>query len=96
MRDRHGLGVLVPGLAERQLIHRVIFEELVLGKRLEASRAALAKVMAGLVAAGAEGIILGCTEFSLLVGAGDCKVPLFDTTSLHVAQALDWALQGLA
>lgn len=92
LRQRHGLGVLVPGLQERQLIHRVIFEELVLGRRIESSRAALAAIMAGLVAAGAEGIILGCTEFSLLVGESDASVPLFDTTRLHAVQALDWAL----
>ena len=92
LRQRHGLAVLVPDLQERQLIHRVIFEELVLGRRIESSRAALAAIMAGLVAAGAEGIILGCTEFSLLVGESDASVPLFDTTRLHAVQALDWAL----
>jgi aspartate racemase len=92
LRQRHGLGVLIPDLPQRELIHRVIFEELVLGKRIEASRAALAAIMAGLVARGAAGIILGCTEFSLLVGDADASVPLFDTTRLHAGQALDWAL----
>ena len=92
LRGRHGLAVLIPDLAERELIHRVIFEELVLGKRVEASRAALARIMAGLVARGAGGIILGCTEFALLVEPGDATVPLFDTTRLHALQALDWAL----
>ena len=92
LRERHGLGVLVPGPDERAAIHRIIFEELVLGRRLEASRAALQRIMAGLVARGAGGIILGCTEFSLLLSDRDATVPLYDTTSLHVTQALDWAL----
>jgi len=94
LREQHGLSVLVPGAQERPAIHRIIFEELVLGKRIEASRAALQAIMAGLVARGAGGIILGCTEFALLVGPGDATVPLFDTTSLHVVQALDWALSA--
>ena len=92
LRAQHGLDVRVPGADDRQAIHRIIFEELVLGKRLESSRATLRRIMADLVAAGAAGIILGCTEFSLLVEAGDAGVPLFDTTSLHATAALDWAL----
>ena len=92
LRGQHGLGVQVPGAADRETIHRIIFEELVLGKRLESSRATLRRIMADLVAQGAEGIILGCTEFSLLVESGDAGVQLFDTPSLHAAAALDWAL----
>jgi aspartate racemase len=92
LRDRHGLGVLIPGQQDREIIHRIIFEELVLGRTSAESRAQFTRIMAALVTQGAEGIILGCTEFSLLVRPEDCTVPLFDTTSLHARMATDWAL----
>jgi len=92
LRERHGLGVLIPGQHDRDIIHRIIFEELVLGKTSAESRAEFRRIMAALVTQGAEGIILGCTEFSLLVRPEDCTVPLFDTTSLHARMATDWAL----
>ncbi len=94
LRERHGLGVLIPGQHDREIIHRVIFEELVLGRTSAESRAEFRRIMAALVAQGAEGIILGCTEFSLLVRPEDCTVPLFDTTSLHARMATDWALSS--
>jgi amino-acid racemase len=94
LRDRHGLGVLIPGQGDREIIHRIIFEELVLGRTSAESRAQFRRIMAALVMQGAEGIILGCTEFSLLVRAEDCTVPLFDTTSLHARMATDWALSN--
>jgi aspartate racemase len=89
---RHGLEVLVPGPAERDEVHRVIFEELVLGRIEAASRARYAAIMAGLVRAGAEGIVAGCTEITMLVGPEDASVPLFDTTAIHAEAALDLAL----
>ena len=94
-RDRlaaHGLEVLVPGPADRAEVHRVIYEELCLGVLREESRAAYAAVMARLVEAGAEGIVLGCTEIELLVGPQDAAVPVFPTTRLHVEAAVDLAL----
>ncbi|MFI4891112.1 MAG: aspartate/glutamate racemase family protein [Steroidobacterales bacterium] len=92
LRDRHTLQVLTPGRPDRDVIHRIIFEELVVGKLLDASRNEFRRIMAALVADGAQGIILGCTEFSLLVRPEDCAVPLFDTTSLHAQLATDWSL----
>jgi aspartate racemase len=92
LREGHGLGVLIPGPQDRDIIHRIIFEELVLGRTRAESRAEFRRIMAALVARGAEGIILGCTEFSLLLRPEDCTVPLFDTTSLHARMATDWAL----
>jgi aspartate racemase len=94
LRERHGLSVLVPGEPERELVHRVIYEELVVGKLLDASRAAYRRVMAGLVERGAQGIVLGCTEIPLLVGPEDASVPLFDTTAIHARRAAEWALHG--
>jgi aspartate racemase len=93
LRERHGLAVLVPDEPERELVHRVIYEELVVGKLVDASRAAYRRVMAGLVDRGAQGIVLGCTEIPLLVGPGDAPVPLFDTTAIHARRAAEWALR---
>ncbi|WP_024891154.1 aspartate/glutamate racemase family protein [Luteimonas huabeiensis] len=85
--ERHGLEVLVPDAAARGQVHRVIYEELCRGVIRDASRAAYREVLAGLAARGAEGAILGCTEISLLVGADDAPMPLFDTTELHARAA---------
>jgi aspartate racemase len=96
-RDRleaHGLTVLVPDADDRADVHRIIYEELVLGVVCEKSRAAYRAVMDHLVAAGADGIILGCTEIELLVGQDDSDVPVFATTRIHVAAAVDAALAG--
>ena len=91
---RHGIEVLVPGPADRAVVHRVIYDELCLGRTCDASREAYRRIMQGLVDQGAQGIILGCTEISLLVGAADASVPLFDTPGLHALAAADAALAG--
>jgi aspartate racemase len=96
LRERHGLRVLVPGSADRRLVHRVIFEELCRGVVADASREAYGRVMGELAARGAQGIVLGCTEIGLLVGPGDAPVPLFDGTRLHAARAVELALAGAA
>jgi aspartate racemase len=88
----HGLEVLVPDADGRAEVHRVIYEELCLGVVREESRAAYREVIAGLVARGAQGIVLGCTEIELLVGAGDSPVPVFPTTRLHAEAAVAAAL----
>ncbi len=90
----HGLEVLVPDEGDRALVHRVIYEELVQGRVLEQSRRAYGGVMARLADAGAQGVVLGCTEISLLVGPQDSPVPLFDTTRLHALALLDFCLGG--
>lgn len=92
LRERHGLQVLVPPPEERALIHRVIYEELCRGQILPASREQFRRIVAGLAAQGAQAIILGCTEICLLVDAGDCSLPLFDTTAIHARSAADYAL----
>ncbi|KMO39891.1 aspartate racemase [Methylobacterium tarhaniae] len=91
---RHGLDVLVPGADDRAEVHRVIYEELVQGRALPASREAYRAVIARLVERGAEAVILGCTEIMLLVRPEDSPVPLFDTTALHAEAAVDLALAG--
>ena len=87
-----GLEVLVPSLPDRDEVHRIIYEELCLGQVHDASRDVYRRVMDALVTDGAQGIILGCTEIGLLVGAQDSSVPLFDTTALHAQAAVDWML----
>ncbi|MDN5767590.1 MAG: aspartate/glutamate racemase family protein [Humibacillus sp.] len=89
---RHGLTVLVPPADDRAQVHRIIYDELCLGQLLEPSRQFYREVIARLVDAGAEGIILGCTEIELLIGAADSPVPVFPTTRLHVEAAVDLAL----
>lgn len=92
LEDRHGLKVVVPDPAERLLVDRVIFEELVRGVRSEPSRRAYLDVIDGLVGRGAGGIIAGCTEIELLVGPDDVTVPYFPTTRLHALAAVEAAL----
>lgn len=94
-RDRlaaHGLDVLVPSAEDRDLVHRVIYDELVFGVVEDTSRQAYREVIARLVEAGAEGVIYGCTEIELLVGPEDSPVPTFPTTRLHADAAVDHAL----
>jgi aspartate racemase len=90
----HGLEVLVPEEQDRALVHRVIYDELCLGVVRPESRAAYLAVVDRLVAAGAEGVVLGCTEIELLLSQDDVDVPAFATTRLHVEAALDAALSG--
>ena len=94
-RDRlasHDLTVLVPDGDDRALVHRVIYEELCLGVVRPESRAAYVAVIDRLAAAGAEGVVLGCTEIELLIDQDDVDLPVFPTTRLHVEAALDAAL----
>jgi len=88
-----GLEVLVPDRADRDLVHRVIYEELVLGVVRDKSRRAYQEVVDRLVARGAQGVVLGCTEIELLIGPDDVDVPTFPTTALHVAAAVRAALR---
>jgi aspartate racemase len=89
-----GIEVLTPDIQQRDDIHRVIYDELCLGRILDASRDAYKAIMADMVIRGAQGVILGCTEIGLLVGEGDATVPLFDTARIHAEAAADWALAG--
>ena len=94
LRDRHGLEVLVPGESDREIVHSVIYDELCVGVVRDESRAQYRRIMSDLVERGAQGILLGCTEIDLLVGADDATVPLFDTTRLHATRAVALALLG--
>jgi aspartate racemase len=88
----HGLTVMVPDADEQQVVHDVIYDELVHGIVRGESRASYRRIIDSLVGRGAQGVILGCTEIELLIGPKDCPVPAFPTTRLHAEAAVDLAL----
>ena len=91
--DVHKLEVIIPDTADMEIVHRIIYEELVLGRIEPASKAEYLRIIDSLAKAGAEGIILGCTEIGLLVSQTDSRLPLFDTTRIHALAAVRLALQ---
>lgn len=93
LESQHGLKVLIPDEPDRATVHRVIYEELCCGRIRDISRIAYLSVIQRLVDNGAQAIILGCTEISLLVEPKHVDIPLFDTTYLHAVHAAEWALQ---
>jgi aspartate racemase len=89
---QHGLTVTVPEAEEQQMVHDVIYDELVHGVVRDESRASYQRIIQALVDRGAQGVILGCTELELLVKQADSELPVFPCTTLHVEAALDRAL----
>ncbi len=94
LASQFGLEVVIPNIEDRETVHRIIYEELCVGTIRPQSKAYVASIMSRLIEMGAEGIILGCTELGLLIGAEDCRVPLFDTTRVHALAAVDHALRS--
>ena len=92
LRDAHGLNVILPSKEDRDIVHRVIYEELVLGMVRDESRLEYLRIMDALRAEGAEGVIEGCTEIVMLVQQEHTDIPLFDTTSIHAQAAVEMAL----
>ena len=92
LAQKYGLDVMIPDAPEREIVHRVIYDELVMGKIRQGSRNKYVDIIERLVRNGAQGVILGCTEIGLLVHPGDCEVPLFDTTRIHAEAAVEYAL----
>jgi len=90
--QQQGLEVIAPCPQDSAAVHRIIYEELCLGQVLPESRTAYQEIMARLAEQGAQSIILGCTEISLLIGPSDAAIPLYDTTALHALAAADEAL----
>jgi len=92
LKENHDLEVLIPGREEREVIHRIIANELSIGKTREPSKKIFWDIMNRLVDQGAQGIILGCTEIPLLVNEKEGNIPLFDTTLIHATAAVEYAL----
>ncbi|MFS8252719.1 aspartate/glutamate racemase family protein, partial [Staphylococcus hominis] len=92
--DKFNLRVVTPNEADRKIVHDIIYNELCLGVISETSRTEYRRIMKSLVEQGAEGIILGCTEITLLVNDDDTSVPVFDTTAIHAQSAVKYALKN--
>jgi aspartate racemase len=94
LRERHGIEVVVPDASQRDQVHRVIFDELCMGRVTDAARNAYLEIIADRRQRdGVDSVILGCTEIGLLIGPADTPLPVIDTTAVHVEAALDFALQ---
>ena len=92
MADRFGLDVRIPDAEGRDIVHRIIYEELVRGVIKSDSRAGYQAVIENLRENGAQAVILGCTEIGLLIKPEHCPIPSYDTTYLHALAAVEWAL----
>ncbi|WP_435684298.1 aspartate/glutamate racemase family protein [Sedimenticola selenatireducens] len=92
LQERYGIDVLVPEMDDRERVHQIIYTELCLGQIHEASRREYLRIIADLQRAGAEAVILGCTEIALLVQPEQTEVPLYDTTAIHAADAVNFLL----
>ena len=94
LESKHELTVLIPDEDDREIIHRIIYDELCLGEIKPSSKEVYIAIIDKLIQNGAQGIILGCTEISLLVGESDSPVPVFDTTLIHAVSAVEYALSS--
>jgi len=92
LNDTFGIEVIIPDQKSRQLVHNIIYEELVHGKIKDTSRKAFKSIIDTLEKNGAQGVILGCTEIPMLISDSDVNVPTFDTTEIHCEHAVKWAL----
>ncbi|BDR13754.1 aspartate/glutamate racemase family protein [Vibrio sp. STUT-A11] len=90
--EKFGIDVVVPTADEQTVVHDIIYQELCLGEIKSESRDRYLKIIANLHAQGAQAVILGCTEIALLVKQSDTSVPLYDTTEIHAAHGVEWAL----
>jgi aspartate racemase len=94
LEERYGIAALTPGKDDRERVHRIIIDELALGVIRPAERDTVGRIMAGLIARGAQAVILGCTELPLLITQEQIRIPLFDTTTIHARAAVEQALLG--
>ncbi len=92
LTKEYGLKVLVPNDADRDIVHNVIYQELCLGQTIESSKTEYIRIIEHLSSQGAEAVILGCTEIGMLVNQTDTHVKLYDTTAIHAAKAVEYAI----
>ncbi|GIP22205.1 aspartate racemase [Paenibacillus sp. J22TS3] len=92
LKSQFGLEVVVPDEADRAVIHEIIYQELCLGIVDEHSKKKYLDIIDRLIQKGAEAVILGCTEITMLISQEDCSIPVYDTTRLHAEAAVDFAL----
>ncbi|MCF6169144.1 aspartate/glutamate racemase family protein [Lutibacter sp.] len=94
LTHQFGIEVLIPTTEERQLIHDIIYNELVVGKIENKSKTIYKTIISNLEKRGAKGVILGCTEIPLLISNTDVNIPIFNTTKIHAEKAVEWALRN--
>ena len=92
LSEKYGVNVLVPNEEDRQIVHKIIYQELCIGKIDADSKSEYLRIIDLLANQGAEAVILGCTEIGMLVSQGDTKVTLFDTTTIHAEKAVEFAI----
>ncbi len=92
LSNQFGIEVIIPNEKERNIVHKIIYDELVHGDIKIESREAYKSIIENLEKNGAEGVILGCTEIPLLISDSDVNIPTFDTTKIHAEKAVEWAL----
>lgn len=92
LTEKHGIDVLIPNANDIDIIHNIIYNELVLGEIKDESKKEYIRIINKSIEAGAQGVILGCTEIPLLVKQADCSVPVFDTTTIHAVKTVEAAL----
>ncbi len=92
LTDLYNIDVLIPEKVDREIVHKVIYDELCLGKINESSRNEYIRIVKELSEAGAEAVILGCTEIALLIKQADTATPLYDTTAIHLEEAVQVAI----
>ena len=93
LSQKYGLNVIIPNAREREIVHRIIYDELVIGEIRQHSKEQYIGIIEQMVNQGAEGVVLGCTEIGLLIHKQDSQVPLFDTTRIHAEAAVEYALK---
>jgi aspartate racemase len=93
LKERHKIDVIIPEAEDREVVHNIIYKELISGIIKDSSREKFKKIIKDLEEKGAEGVILGCTEIPLLIKDKDCEIPVFDTTQLHAEKAVEIALK---
>jgi aspartate racemase len=94
LSQKYGLHVHIPNTQEREVIHRVIYDELVVGEIKQHSKEQYLGIIERMIAQGVEAVILGCTEIGLLIHEQDSRVPLFDTTRIHAEAAVEYAFKS--
>ncbi len=93
LHNDFGIDVMIPGEKDREIVHKIIYEELVHGKLLPQSKEKYLDIIQKSIDKGAQGVILGCTEIPLLIKQKDLNIPVFDTTRIHAEKAVEWALK---
>lgn len=92
LAEQFKLDVIIPGSEDRQLVHDIIYRELCLGIIRPEAKLAYSRIVKSLARSGAEAVILGCTEIGMLISGKDTDIPLYDTTEIHAAKAVELAL----